>query len=180
MIVENINSVFTFGKHKNKSLKEVALIDPCYIEWLCKEVKDFDVTLETLDALHEYCLSQFFTNPETYLNEKGSFTLTSWQHLKLGSKEATIGIKGMSQKIADLKLGNKIPHIATDFARKVFDREVCIKNLKERIEGYLDDDEDYLYEEDDNSMSTEELRRLHNDAYEIDSNEFDGWHEPTD
>lgn len=36
MIVENINNVFTFGKHKNITKTEVASIDPSYIEWLCK------------------------------------------------------------------------------------------------------------------------------------------------
>jgi hypothetical protein len=200
MIVENINSVFTFGKHKNKSIKEVALIDPSYIEWLCKTVTAFVISTTLIDELSDYCLSTFFADPELYLNEKGSFTLLSWQHLKYKDNEIIIGGMGLDdilklfaqnkviigdivlddglKQISQNKIQSSARHIRIQFSRQVFDGDRCKKNLSERIIEVEDAADDYDYE--DNSIDTEDLRRSYNDAYEIDSNEFDGWHEPID
>jgi hypothetical protein len=91
MIVENIESTFDFGKYKGEVLKDVALNDPSYIEWLCKTVLSFVISNETIDSLSDYCLSVFFNNPEKYLNEEGNFTRCRWQHLKYKGQELTIG-----------------------------------------------------------------------------------------
>lgn len=141
MIVENINSTFNFGKYKGDIIKEVALKDPSYIEWLCKTVDLFEITNETIDEISEYCLSVFFSDPEKYLNEKGDFTLYSWQHLKYQGKEITIGIenienliKNISQKneLSHRKFQPNIQHISITFSRAIFNGEVCKKNLLER------------------------------------------------
>lgn len=186
-IIDSIDNVFQFGKHKGQSIKQVALIDPDYIEWLCKTVIDFHITEEFIDSLSNYCLSIFFDNPDAYLNEKGDFTLTSWQHLKYGNKEVTIGIKNTQQRIELLKRNNSVPHLLDTFARKVFNGEACKVNLREknhRINPPREQEtshDDYVTSHDDDYLiSDEELRGMYNDAYEIDSNEFDGWHEPID
>lgn len=180
VLIDSIYNVFNFGKHRGETIKKVALIDPDYIEWLCKEVKDFNIYSETIDTLSEYCLSIFFNDPEAYLNESGNFTLSSWQYLKLGQKEVTIGYKDRIQMIAELNSNTTIPHISRNFARKVFNGEICKNNLKERILEDSSNDDDKFYDDDDDTISYEELRRLNNDAYEIDSNEFEGWYEPID
>jgi hypothetical protein len=113
------------------------------------------------------------------LNEKGDFTLTSWQHLKYGNKEITIGIKNTEQRIELLKQNNSLPHLLDTFARKVFNGGACKKNLSERNNRITQFEEEEIVD-DDHETSDEELRHMYNDAYEIDSNEFDGWHEPID
>lgn len=182
VIVENIDSVFTFGKHKNKSIKEVALTDPSYIEWLCKTVTSFNISTSLIDELSDYCLSIFFSDPELYLNEKGSFTLLSWQHLKYKDNEITIGGISLNERLMLLKQNN-LPstgrHISLQFSRKVFDGDQCKKNLNERVHDENIDDIGE-YDDGDDGIDMEDIRRSYNDAYEIDSNEFDGWYEPID
>jgi hypothetical protein len=172
IIIDSIDNIFHFGKHKGQSIKQVALIDPDYVEWLCKTVHDFHITEQLIDSLSDYCLSIFFENPESYLNEKGNFTLTSWQYLKLGTKEVTVGFVNTAQKVELLKSNRVIPHISDSFARKVFDGETCKKNLNERKSVKLkEDDENYnIVDHDDYIISDEELRSNYNDAYEIGSN----------
>jgi hypothetical protein len=147
MIVENIESTFDFGKYKGEVLKDVALNDPSYIEWLCKTVLSFVISNETIDSLSDYCLSVFFNNPEKYLNEEGNFTRCRWQHLKYKGQELTIGslnsdeftlnaLKERSKldekwlKVLEQKnFQSKGKHISVASSRAVFNAEVCKQNL---------------------------------------------------
>lgn len=177
--INKIVDVINFGKHKGKTLKQIALIDPDYIEWLCKKVNDFIITYEIIDELSEYCLSTFFDDPEAYLSETAHYTtLVSYQHLKYGGKEIILGGQNITKKIADKIKGLPLSNTSQSFSRKVFDGEACKNALKERVVEEINDDTDSY--DDDNSIDMEDMRRSYNDAYEIDSNEFDGWHEPID
>lgn len=65
-----------------------------------------------------------------------------------------------------------------EFSRKVFNGDNCRALIKKRMElESSDDDGDY---DDSVDFDYEDLRKSNNDAYEIDSNEFDGWYEPID
>ncbi len=177
MHIENILSVFDFGKHKGQSLKHVAMIDPLYIEWCCREVDRFSPSNEIIDELSEYCLSQFFEDPNGYLNEKGSFAKISWQHLRYKGKEMTIGQMGFNFSMKNNVKPSK-NHLSVEFSRAIFNSGNCKKLMENRIETKS---KEYVDAEDDcdiDNVNYEELRRSNNDAYEINSNEFDGWYEP--
>lgn len=142
MIVENLESTFDFGKYKGQAIKVVALKDPSYIEWLCKNVELFIITNEIIDELSNYCLSVFFNDPERYLNEEGDFTICTEQHFKYQAQEITIGsIAIKNYQIRQIINKNNLEYniikmavvpASPDFHRKVFDGEVCKKNLLER------------------------------------------------
>jgi len=177
--IKTIDDVINFGKHRGEIIKQVALIDPDYIEWLCKNVTDFIITNEIIDELSDYCLATFFDDTQFYLSSTTTYTtLTSYQHLKYKGKEIILGANSNSKKIADTIKGLPLNNNSQTFTRKVFDGEVCKKLLKERVVEMTDDEDDS--NDDDNSIDMEDLRRSYNDAYEIDSNEFDGWYEPID
>jgi len=176
MNIFNIDSVFDFGKYKGQSLKQIALIDPLYIEWCCKEVTKFNPSFDVIDQLSEYCLSHFFNDPEAYLNEKGNFGRKNWQYLKYKDKEIIIGKKNITSSISD-KSKSTIQHIPFELSRAVFNGENCKEALSKRMET---DEDDFDYNDDFDNFDYEELRRSNNDAYEIDSNEYDGWYEPID
>ena len=109
--IQKIDDVISFGKHRGETLKQIALTDPDYIEWLCKEVSDFIIPEEVIDALSEYCLSEFFNDPELFLAQIGYHTtLVSYQHLKLGDREIILGTKKHNptvEKIKGLSLSNR-------------------------------------------------------------------------
>lgn len=159
MIVENIDTIFTFGKHKGKPLKDVSLIDPNYIEWLCKEVESFIINDDKIDQLNEYCLSEFFRDPESYLNEKGNFTLSSFQHLKYQGRELVLGQLSINEQINmltnDIAKGTN-NYKTFRFTRKVFDGETCKKLLLTRIkqdEAEIKDKFDNNYNDDYNDQT---------------------------
>jgi hypothetical protein len=142
MIVENIESTFDFGKFKGETIKDVALKDPSYFEWLCKTVSSFVITNETIDSISDYCLAVFFNNPEKYLNEEGNFTRCTKQYLKNKGEEIIIGTR--SEKILINKIlsnndllnthhyDSKNKQFIVNFGRQVFEGNICKKNLLER------------------------------------------------
>lgn len=153
MVVENLNSIFRFGKYKGEILKEVALKDPFYIEWLCKTVNRFVISNEIIDELSDYCLSIFFDDPNKYLNEIGNFGISiKVQYLEYKGKKLTVGslssdefklnalkLRGVGDKLGDDLLKRIIDviqpkgnHISLAGSRKVFNGEECKKNLIER------------------------------------------------
>ncbi len=153
MIVENLNSVFNFGKYKGEVIKEVALKDPFYIEWLCENVDLFVITNDTIDEISDYCLSIFFDDPNKYLNETGDFVTTyEVQYLNYKGIELTVGSltneefeintlkeRGVIDKY-EISLQKRLldviqprgNHISLAGSRKVFNGEECKKNLIER------------------------------------------------
>ncbi len=153
MIVENLNSVFNFGKYKGDIIKEVALKDPFYIEWICKTVDLFVITNDTIDEISDYCLSIFFDDPNKYLKETGDFVTTyEVQYLNYKGIELTVGsLTNEEFEINTLKERGVIDnyeislqkrlldviqprgnHISLAGSRKVFNGEECKKNLIER------------------------------------------------
>ncbi len=48
-----LSDKFRFGKHKDKTLKEIITISPTYVEWALKNVKDFSITKEGHKLLNE-------------------------------------------------------------------------------------------------------------------------------
>ena len=153
MIVENLNSVFNFGKYKGEVIKEVALKDPFYIEWLCENVDLFVISNEIIDEISDYCLSIFFDDPNKYLNELGDFVTTyEVQLLNYRGIELTVGsLTNEEFEINTLKergiidnyeislqkrllevIQPKGNHISLAGSRKVFNGEECKKNLIER------------------------------------------------
>lgn len=174
MITKDINSIFTFGKYKGQMIKIIALIDPLYIEWCCKEVIDFIISYEVIDQLSEFCLDEFFKDPEAYLNEMGNFTEVNWQYLKYKNNEITIGYISLNDKLFNrVKLGKK--HISVTRSRLVFNGTNCKQYINKRASQEIENDDNNDY-----SIDMEDMRRSYNDAYEIDSNEFEGWYEPID
>lgn len=153
MIVENLNSVFNFGKYKGEVIKEVALKDPFYIEWLCKTVDLFVITNDTIDEISDYCLSIFFDDPNKYLNETVDFVTTyEVQYLNYKGIELTVGSltneefeintlkeRGVIDKY-EISLQKRLldviqprgNHISLAGSRKVFNSDTCKKNLIER------------------------------------------------
>ncbi|MCU0421630.1 MAG: hypothetical protein MUC81_02375 [Bacteroidia bacterium] len=177
--IAKINDIINFGKHLGEEIKDVALTDPDYIEWLCKEVNNFIISEEAIDALSEYCLSIFFNDPEFYLAQTGSHTtLVSYQHLKLGDKEMILGAKSNNSMLEKIK-GLPLSCSYQAFSRKVFNGDNCKALLKKRMTLELSEFEEGDYDATDD-FDYEDLRRSNNDAYEVDSNEFNGWHEPID
>lgn len=175
----NIDENISFGKYRGVKIKDIALNDPDYIEWLCKEVKDLIISEKIIDELSEYCLSVFFNDPELYLAQTGTnTTLVSYQYLKYGNKEMILGLNRNTSIIEKIK-GLPISGSNQQFARKVFNGENCKLIIKERMKTESRNI-DQFQDENSNEPDNEELRRLYNDAYEIDSNEFDGWYEPID
>lgn len=177
--IKGIDDVINFGKHKGKPLTQIALIDPDYIEWLCRHVGSFIITNEIIDELSEYCLSIFFKDPVAFLSDSShQTTLVSDQHLKYGGKEIILGDLHINQKTGANII--TLPHSITSqvFLRKVFRGDACKKALKERIDDEGDMNKEFG--DVDDSIDIEDIRISHNDAYEVDSNDFDGWYEPID
>lgn len=176
--ISTIDESFSFGKYKGELIKQVALFDPDYIEWLCKEVENFLITDEIIDALSDYCLSEFFNDPELYLAQTGTTTtLLRYQHLKFGDKEMILGAKNPDFALTKIK-GLPFDNSYQNFSRKVFNGETCKKMLKVRVTRNNSEYENEEYAS--NAFSDEDLRIMYNDAYEIDSNEMEGWFEPID
>ena len=135
MIIDNINCIFTFGKYKGESLKKVALINPSYLEWICKEVENVIINDEIIDQLSDYCIYEFLRDPQAYFNEEGNFVLCSSQHIKHRGKEILIGDTSVESRINRLVNNVQLPpnYFPLPFSRKLFDGEFCKKQLKLRI-----------------------------------------------
>ncbi len=50
----NYKTVFTFGKHKGKTVKEVLFEDPSYLLWADDNVEGFDLSDYLRDKAEEY------------------------------------------------------------------------------------------------------------------------------
>ena len=48
-----LNTTLTFGKYQGKTLKEIADINPSYIEWCILNLNHFNITPSTFEAIKE-------------------------------------------------------------------------------------------------------------------------------
>ena len=181
--INSIDDRMPFGKYKDALIKDIAFYNPTYIEWLCETVDIIEFSDEVIMALGKYCSMLFFSDQDGFLRESGSSATINMQLIKSGDLSCLICDKAVFETIKQKLIENNLPvpqHINHSNSRKIFNAKICIEKSKiksdrinDRFCDEYDDDIEVTYDR-------EELRSMYNDAYEIDSNEFDGWYEPID
>lgn len=181
--INSISDKMLFGRFKGFMVKDIAFYNPTYIEWLCGTVEMIEFSDEVLMALEKYCSMLFFSDQNGFLEEKGNFVTINMQLIKSEDLSCLICNESVFETIKQKLIENNLPipqHINRANSRKIFNAKVCIEKSKIKSDRI---DERFCDEYDDDIVGNydkEDLRRMYNDAYEIDSNEFDGWYEPLD
>ncbi len=87
----NIDSSLSFGQYQGKTLKEVARIDPGYLEYCALEVSQFYLTDELVEEL-ENIAGDFSLSPEARVQMDTNLLPDDWED---DLKEATFHGKNL-------------------------------------------------------------------------------------
>ncbi len=181
--INSISDKMPFGKYEGIPFMDIALYNPSYIEWLCETVEMIEFSDEVIIALGKYCSMLFFSDQNGFLEESGSFTTINMQLIKSDDLSCLVCDGAAFETIKQKLIDNNLPipqHINRSNSRKIFNAKICIEKSKIKSDRINDRFCDEYDDDIEATYDRGELRSMYNDAYEIDSNEYDGWYEPPD
>jgi len=60
-----LTDILAFGKHRGRSIKEIAFDDPTYIEWALDETDDFELDDEAMEV-YESAIDEYYWIEENH------------------------------------------------------------------------------------------------------------------